>query len=226
MGMFNHEFEIGNYNLVTESNQVMPNYDLDSKEVSIVLFLSPEETVCIIGKVDNNYICWGSITNLHDVEKNTRIFNYIANTHFTVYSQESLAIGHERYDEIRNWYKCEIKRSIRKGMTWRTPFGHYYGETNDINDHGQFFSRDILRFYKELLVKCSFRIQDGYTNILRNYLGLLTKETDYNKMKLLISILEHESYLRLSPDQTVRELYLKCMKQSTTLYNRYMDRTR
>jgi len=226
MGMFNNEFEIRNYNLVTESNQVIPNYDLDSKELSIVLYLSPDETVCIIGKVDNNYICWVSITNLNDVEKNTKIFNYIANTHFAVFSQESLAVGHEMYDEIRNWYKCEITRPIRKGMTWRTPFGHYYGETNDINHHGQFLATDIPSFYKELLAKCSFRIQSGYTNILRNYLGLLTKETEYNKMKLLISILEQESYLRLSPDKTVRELYLKCMKQSDLLYNRYMDRVR
>ena len=74
MGMSNHEFEIRNYNLVTESNQVKPNYDLDSKEVSIVLFLSPEETVCIIGKVDNNIIVFGDLSK---IDRDNKIRDFI-----------------------------------------------------------------------------------------------------------------------------------------------------
>ena len=227
MERFNNESEINIYNFVTESNQIMPNYDLDKKEVSIEVYLSPEKAVCMIGRKDNNYICWGSITNLNDKEKNKQIFNYIANAQFNIISTEYLALGYEKYNEIRNWYKCSLTRSTKKEMVWRTPFGHYYGKTNDKSIHGEFFTRDIIIFYEELLDKCNFRIQEGlYTPILRSYFETLTKEVSYNKVKPLISILERESYLRLSPDETVRELYLKCMKESSSLYNRYMDEVR
>jgi len=225
MELFNNKSEISKYNLVNESNQVIPNYDLGNKEVYFELYISQEKTICIIGKKDNNYICWCSITNLNDKENNKKIFNYIANYNFNIFSQDFLVLGLERYNEIKNWYNCDIVMSTIDGMCWSTPFGHYYGDDKDNN--GIYFARDILCFYEELIEKCDFRINEGfYIDILNNYLYILTKNVNYNKIKPLISILECESYLRLSPNKTVRDLYLKCMKESSSLYNRYMDEVR
>lgn len=61
----------------------------------------------------------------------------------------------------------------KQSMVWRTPFGHSYGETNDKNHHGQFFAGDIVQFYKKLQVKCSFRMQGCYVDVLKNYLAIL-----------------------------------------------------
>lgn len=225
MELSNNKFEFLKYNLVNENTQVIPNYDLSNKEVYLELYISPEKSVCIIGKLDNNYICWCSITELNNKEINEQIFNYIANTNFSMYSQEYIILGHERYNEIRNWYNCDIVKSNLDGMCWRTPFGHFYGDDKD--NHGKYFARDILYFYDKLIEKCNFRINEGsYMDILKNYLYILNKDVNYEyyfKIKPLISILECESYLRLSPDEAVRNLYLKCMKECDSLYNRYMN---
>lgn len=225
MELFNSKSEILKYNLVDKSNQVIPNYDLSNKEVYFELYVSLDKSLCIIGKIDNNYIVWCSITNLHDKENNREIFNYIVNNCFNIFSQEYFVLGSERYNEIKNWYNCGIVRSTIDGMCWRTPFGQYYGDAED--NHGKYFAMDILSFYEELIEKCNFRINEGnYIDILKSYLFILTKEANYNKIKPLISILESESYLRLSSNETVRDLYLKCMKECSSLYNRYMDAVR
>ena len=226
MKPFNNESEIVKYNLVNEGTIVVPNYDLSDKEVYFELYFSPDQTVCMIGKIDNNYLCWYSITKLSDKEVNEKIFNYVANHRFTHYSQDYLVLGYERFDEIRNWYRCEITRTTMEGISWNTPFGSNFGDS-DKENHGHNFARNIVWFYHELLEKCHFRINEGfYTDILIHYLAILTKEIDYHKVKSLISILEGESFLRLSPNERVRELYLKCMKEGRNLYNRYMDRAR
>lgn len=226
MGLFNYDDDIDKTNLVKKSNQVIPNYDLYDKEISIDLYFSPEETVCIICKVDNNYLCWGSITELNDVKKNKKIFNYITDHDLTVFSNEYLALGYEKYEEIKNWYKCEMVRSNKTDTAWRTPFGHNYGETSDKQHQGQFFSGDIARYYEELKAKCTFRLMHSYKEILKSYLDILKDEVDYLKVKPLISILEKESYLRVASDKTARELYLNCIKESASLYNRHMNRVR
>jgi len=228
MKLFNNKSEILKYNLINKDNQVIPNYNLNNKEVYFELYISPEKSVCIIGKLDNNYICWCSVTKLNDKEINAEIFNYVANNSFNIYSQECIIWGRERYNEIRNWYNCDITKSTIDGMCWRTPFGHYYGDNKD--SHGKYFASDIQSFYHELIKKCDFKINGGfYIDILKNYLNILTKDVNcgyYYEMKPLISILECESYLRLSLDETVRDLYLKCMKECSSLYNRYMTEVR
>lgn len=176
--------------------------------------------------MDPNYICWISITHLTDEEKNQQIFDYIANHPFDKVTHEYLAIGNEKLSEIHKWYPCTITRSIRKGMLWKTPFGSYFSEEN-AEEHGKFFARDIQWFYRALVEKCRFRMQgDFYRSILSHYYHLLTEEVEYNKVEQLIRIVEEESYLRLSPDKTIRELYLNCYNEGRLLYNRYMDHAR
>ena len=219
---------IQEYNFVNNENIVIPNYDLSKKEVYFDLYISLDKSVCIIGRLDNNYICWISITSLEDREINAAIFDYVAKSNRNIYSHEYKAIGNEKYSEIRNWYNCTIVRSTIEKHCWQTPFGHYYGD--DIENHGKYFARDICTLYDTELEKCELRITEGYyEKILIKYIEILTKDNDYayyNKMKPLISILGNESYLRLCTNKTIRELYLKCMKECSTLYNRYMTEVR
>ncbi len=217
--------DIEKFNLINEGNKVKPNYDLSKEEVYIELHISKEKELCTIGRVDNNYICWCSLTNVVDEEHNAEIFDYIANSKFTVVSQEYEILGTDKYDEIRNWYRCAITRTTVRGMLWDTPFGGYYGLGN-IAQHGKFFSGDIIGFFDDLLNLCKFRIAgQRYLHILEHYLEILRKDNDYSyyyKMKPLISILEKESYLRICPDEKIRNLYLMCMDECSSLYNRYM----
>ncbi len=221
--------DIERLNLINENNKIKPNYDLSNKEVYIELFVNKEKELCLIGRIDNNYICWCSITNIADKDNNAKIFDYIANSKFTAFSHEHKVLGTDRYVEIQNWYRCEITRASVKGMQWATPFGAYYGSGN-IEELGRFFSSDIIKFFDDLLELCEFRISgQRYFNILENYLEILKKENDYSyyyKMKPLISILENESYLRICPDEKIRNLYLECMKVCSSLYNRYMSAVR
>lgn len=221
----NNIFKYSYCNLVNENNKIKPNYDLNNKDIYLDIYISPEKKVCIIGRVDNNYICWGSITNLNDEEMNSEIFNYIVSNKFNIYSNEYRILDKEKYYEIRNWYRFYIKKSNVKGMLWQTPFGHFYGDNNENN--GLYFAKDILDFYDELINLCNFRISnEDYVRILKNYLALLTEDKEYLyylKMKPLISILKCEQYLKLSKNEVVRNLYLECMKQSDVLYNQYMN---
>ena len=225
MKIFNNKIKALSYNLVNESNKENPNYDLSNKDIYFDIYISPEKELCIIGAMDSNYICWGSITKLDDREINSEIFNYIASNKFSIYSSESRVLGSEKYCEMRNWYRCYIIKSNEKGMLWETPFGHFYGD--NAQNKGDFFARDIVSFYDELITLCNFRISnEDYIVILRKYLLLLSKEEEYIyyfKMKPLISILECEQYLKLSKNEIVKSLYLECMKQSDVLYGKYMN---
>lgn len=220
---------VKSFNLINENSKVKPNYNLSDNEMYIELYISKEKKLCIVGRIDNNYICWCSLTNIEDKENNEKIFDYIANNKFTVFSYEYKVFGTDKYEEVQKWYKCRIARTSINGMLWATPFGSYYGLENR-KEHGKFFSNDIIRFYDELLQLCEFRV-DGkkYVHILEDYLELLRDDREYGyyyKMKPLISILEKESYLRISSDEKIRDLYLKCMNECSTLYNRYMTAVR
>lgn len=217
------------FNLINEGNQVKPNYDLSHKEIYIDLYISKEKQLFTVGRADNNYICWCSHTQVMDKEHNEKIFNYIANSQFSTFSNEYKVLGTDKYEEIQKWYHCSITRTSVKGMLWSTPFGAYYGLENR-EEHGGFFSRDIIRFFDDLLSLCEFRADGlGYKHILEHYLHILGKDSDYGyyyKMKPLISILEKEAYLRICPDERIRNLYLKCMKECSSLYNGYMTAVR
>lgn len=221
--------DIEKFNLINESNKLKPNYDLSNKEIYIELYISKEKELCIIGRIDNNYISWCSLTNIADKEHNAKIFDYIANSKFTAVSQEYKVLGNDKYAEIQKWYRCAITRTSVKGMSWATPFEAYYGSENK-EEHGRFFSGDIIRLFDDLLELCQFRIDEHrYLRILGHYLEILKKDSDYRyyyKMKPLISILENESYLRICPDGKIRDLYLECMGVSSSLYNRYMSAVR
>ncbi len=65
------------YNLINQDNSITPNYKVDEKELSLDIYVSPNKEVCIIGRLDNNYICWCSMTTLVERETNAPILNYL-----------------------------------------------------------------------------------------------------------------------------------------------------
>ena len=213
---------------MNKSNYVSPNYDLSNKELYIKLYFSPERELCIIGELDNNYIFWCSITKLEDQELNMEIFDFITNHTFESFSNEYIVLGNERYQHVKNWYSCALRKSDLPNMYWETPFGHYYGY--DKENHGRYFSRDVKGFYQDLINKCEYRnYENRYIEVLKNYVDVLTREKEYQyyyKMKPLISILESESYLKLTQNHKLRETYLSCMEECNRLYNRYMTAVR
>lgn len=226
MGVFNRKPDISQYNLVHKNNQIPQRYDLSHKEIVIELKFGPEGDLCIIGKKDNA-VCWCSLTKLNDWEKNKEIFHFITHHHFEVFSAPYLILGYEKAGELSEWYSCELTRSTQKGKAWHTPFSYDYGEVEDKKAHSEFFARDIQLFYQELMAKCRFRTAGGfYIDVLRGYLDILLKETDYQQIKPLMAILEQESYLKLSPNKEIREVYVECIEKGQDLYNRYMDKTR
>ena len=94
----------------------------------------------------------------------------------------------------------------------------------------KYMSEEINRFYYSELSKCKYRLMDNYYfKILEAYKKLLEQKENYEyyyEMKPLISLLESESYLKLCPNEEIRNMYLDCMKECSNLYNRYMSSVR
>lgn len=212
-------------NMIKENNSKIANYDLSDLEVSIEFRINYKKQVLIIGRLDNNYICWYSITNIDDVENNSAIFNYLANKRPELISDEYNA-NPDKYEDISTWLTGKIYRINTNGGKWATPFGCNYGLVNE-KLHGKFFAGDIKSYYDKNINLCEWRnLNNNYVEILKDYyekLNLKNKGFDYYlEVKPIIAILRSESYLTLSIDKELREIYLRCIKVANSLYNIYM----
>ncbi|AAK80469.1 hypothetical protein HGI32_13490 [Clostridium acetobutylicum] len=216
------------YNLINEINSIMPNYDVKNKDISLDVYVSPKQEVCIIGRLDSNYICWCSITNLQKKETTIEILNCLLKYDKKFISNESV-LGN-LYKEVMSWHKLSIKRVEHKdGPRYYSPVNNCFCGGEEYNN-GEFLFNEISTFYSLELSKCNYRLIDNsYTKILNEYKNILTKDTDsyyYWKMKPLISILQSESYIKLCRDEKIRNLYLACVQECSNLYNRYMTAVR
>ncbi|ALC88088.1 hypothetical protein AM499_04245 [Bacillus sp. FJAT-22090] len=212
-------------NLIKQYNIVTPNYSLDDKEISFDIYISPNQQVCIIAKLDNNYICWCSITAINDYDTNSSIFQYILNLNVKTISNESSALG-EKYNEVKNWHHLIFsKRAYQNENRFFSPVNSCFFMD------GKFFASEINTFYKQERSKCDYRlIDDTYVSILEKYKTILFKANQhysyYHEVKPIIKILEDERYLKLSSVFEIRQLYLECIQKSNDLYNRYMTEVR
>lgn len=212
-------------NLIKQYNSVTPNYSLDDQEISFEIYISPDQEVCIIAKLDNNYICWCSITDINDYDTNSSIFQYILNLNVKTISNESYALG-EKYNEVKNWH-----RLIFSKRAYQNEYRFFSPVNSSFFMDGKFFASEISTFYKQERSKCDFRlIDDTYVSILEKYKTILYKANQhycyYHEVKPIIKILEDESYLKLFPDSKIRQLYLECIQKSKDLYNQYMTEVR
>ncbi|MFC8562362.1 hypothetical protein, partial [Peribacillus frigoritolerans] len=194
------------------------------------IYVSPDKEVCIIGSLDNNYICWTSITILDESDLIVTIIDYILKRKPVMVSSISCALGF-RYEEVMKWHKFRISKKLYGDGEYR-----YYSQASPayLGDNemylAKYMSGEINRFYYLELSKCKYRLMDSYYfKILEGYKKLLTQKENYEyyyEMKPLISLLKSESYLKLSPNEEIRNIYLDCMKECSNLYNRYMSLVR
>ncbi len=73
------------------------------------MYLSLDEQVCIIGKSDNFYICWCSITPICDGGTNASIFEYDTLQKDKTISNVNNALG-SKYTEVNSWHKLHINK--------------------------------------------------------------------------------------------------------------------
>src|SRR5699024_12110774 len=125
------------------------NYNLENEKIELTVYLNLDKTVCIIGKADNNYCSWLSITNLYDFQINKEIFDFIANNRFNIFSHEYLVLGNEKYSEIMDGYILHIKRLSIEGKYWLTHILFCYG-LDSRKHYDRFFVRDLEIFSTNL----------------------------------------------------------------------------
>lgn len=213
------------FNLIHSENSIKSNARVEQKDVYFDIYISPDEEVCIIGKLDNNFSCWCSITSVNDTETNAKIFDYITSVKKKIISNEQKVLR-SRFDEIKNWHRFQMhKREHQLRTMYYSPISPTFISS------GKIFANEIQNFSKQEKEKCEFRLKDlTYKSILATYKKLLSKHSHddyyYNQMKPLIKIIESESYLKLCPESEIRALYLECINLSKDLYNRYMTAVR
>lgn len=225
--------DIKKLNLLHESNACKMNYKPNPNHRRIDVYFTLYDEVIIIGVIDNNYIFWQSITSIMDKETNALIFNYITNCDYEIVSNiykalPNIGTTYKEFEEM--YYICIVKgRSI--DTEWETPFGHNYG-SHQLENNGRYFSNDIAVLPTLLKRKCEIRNAGGiYINMLRKYVELLNKNNtdsvkDYYSKKPIIDILESESYIKLSEDIVLRNLYNEAISKCNDLYNAYMSAVR
>lgn len=218
-----------NYNLISTKNSVKPNYNISHKDIDFEIYVSPDEEVCLVGKVDNNYINWCSITRVTQIDTNSEIINYLlSQSTERLYSSLHKVLG-SRYVEISRWHSFTVaKEWFKDHYRYRSPVSNcFFG---DPYDNGSFLAREIQKFLQTERSKCHYRLIDnGYVNILNRYKILLMKENSpayYHEMLPIREILSSESYLKLCPDEEIRVLFLECLEQCSKLYNSYMTASR
>lgn len=208
------------YNIINESNSDIPNYDISKKKLYIEIFLNIKKELIVIGRIDNNYICWLSITDVYDKRANSEIFKFISsNQPKTVASIYSL----KDYQKIKNCFKKSIFKS--QGKEWLTPFGYGYS-TENTDKNGELFANDIILYFEKQQKKCKKYSDDGkYIKILNEYYSIMSRNQDpfyYWEMSEIITIIENKNYLFLAEDENLRKAYINCVDISKNLYIRYM----
>lgn len=215
------------YNLINKNNAVIPNYDISRKEQRIEILFNSDKDVVIIGRIDNNYICWLSKTELDNKEINEQIFNYLA------YGKRPELISNE-YNIFNGgcsreeWYKVSFL-PIKQGESIETPFGHNYSGENR-ERHGKWFAKDIITFFKRMRERCEYRFCKGkYIDVLENYYSVMCADKSpyyYERITEILEIIESEKYLILAENEKLRNSYIKCLKKSNELYCKYMSAVR
>ncbi|AST91177.1 MULTISPECIES: hypothetical protein [Sutcliffiella] len=211
-------------NLVNEENQVTPNYRLDGKEMYFDVYVSPDKEVCVLGKLDTNYLVWCSITTVFDAKKNASLFDFIIDNKCSFVSNEHQVLG-KQYNEVKNWHVFRISKKLYNGEL------RYYSNASSLSfSTGTAFASEIQVFYQQEKAKSEFRIMNKkYVAILKEYKKTLDNNNDemyYLTVKPLIDVIRSESYLKLCQEAKVRALYLELSARCDTLYNRYMTAVR
>ena len=231
MGLFNSLFGQDSLDLVTRKNAIEPYSDISKSKFTFEFYLNYRGGLCIIGYLDNYYVCNMSYSTVEDVERTQRIIDdFRASPHKTVTTLHNILGGRGRQELETGRFKTKITTYVDKhGIT------HYSCAGSEYYSDESFLARQLRHSWENLQRKCRFRIIDGaYLSVLKIYHEILSKykrgEKEapgyYSRHKLLIRIIEEESYLKLSQDAEVRQLYTAVSSCAEDLYGAYMDEAR
>ncbi|AEF82599.1 hypothetical protein [Leadbettera azotonutricia] len=181
-------------------------------EFSYEIYLSCTQDVCIVGRMDNDFICAPSFSTVSDLKRTQGVIEKIANGASTLVSPVF-----SEYDEIkRNWYKLNLSQTRQNG----TLLYHLSENAGGCFDRSLF--ADQIKEIFETLSKTGMARLAGntYLPVLRYYHEFLKKYTigesqavdNCHQLKAIISIIESESYLKLSSDSVIRNLYQSIAK--------------
>ena len=230
----NTEIDLGRFaqrnpfELINSTNAVIPNYDLSGREFHFNIYLHYTQEICIMGTLDNNYICGLSFSSVSDLVRTQAIIDGMANSARSLISTQHKILG-ERCNDVRKWYRLKLSQEIREDETL-----YLLAETG-VHFPLNFMSKQIETAFSNLLKACEARLAGGnYLSVLQNYLEILTKYArgdaeaadHYLQVRPLINIVQTEDYLKLSSSAEVRNLFLSLEEGVDGLYGAYMDKYR
>ncbi|WP_088810362.1 MULTISPECIES: hypothetical protein [unclassified Listeria] len=209
-------------NVVNSKNSVVPKYTLNMEQKRVDCYMDYKGNLTIAGRVDNNYLFWLSESKIEDNQENARFFQEI-----TSMKVEKVASSYSLEKSYGGTFKSSlVLTSTNDNLKWRTPFGYYYGR--DETHHGESFARDIQHYFKEQKEKCQLREIGGhFYSILLEYSKILADPgLVYERIRNLQEVIELDSFLLLSDNVKLRNLYMSCDERIRNLYCDYMTRVR
>jgi hypothetical protein len=175
-------------------------------EFSYEIYINCMQDVCIVGRIENDEINSLSFSTVSDLKRTQSIIEEIANG-----ASASASTAGSEYDEIkRNWYKLNLAQTI----TSEKILYHLSENPGGYFDRS-FLSEQINQIFGLLVKTAEARLADGaylpvllhYHELLKNDKGGVGQALGDTKIKYLAGIIKSESYLKLSRDSDVRELY-------------------
>jgi len=218
------------FELINKQNAIKPNYALDRSNYYFEVYISHTQEICVVCRMDNNYISGLSFSSVSDLERTQAIVDGMASNAGMIISNMHSVLGKEMFYKVSKWYRLLILKSpdYADGKHYKTR--HFEAEY-------QFQQSGIAKAIKDsfdnLIKKCNYRLADGlYIPVLEKHFELLSKYSRndkeayryYLEMESLIAdVVRKESYLKLSPNTSARELYIKISNCADALYGAYMD---
>lgn len=197
--------DIQKYNCVKPENAANPKYTPDPANRKVLVYYTDKDQVIIVGVADNNFIYWLSVTRRDDLSTNRAIFAEITANEPKLYGHLYLAVEKTKYsyEKVKGMYSAELRQAEM-----------------------------IVPHYEETKKLCKMReVRGKYIEILRCYLDMLAATTgdaraDYAQHEVLIKLIKSEQYLRLSDNDTVRQLYQQLESRCYRIYQDYMTEAR
>ena len=190
---------------MTPENAASPKYTPNPADRKVQVYYTGRDQVIIVGVADNNFIYWLSVTNMDDLSTNRAIFAEITAQEPKLYGHLDLALQKTKYsyEKVMGMYSAELRQAEM-----------------------------IVPHCEETKKLCKMReVRGKYIEIMRCYLDMLSATTgdaraDYAQHEMLIKLIKTEKYLRLSDNDTVRQLYQQLEARCYRLYQDYMTEAR
>jgi len=219
------------YELINEKNAVKPNYNLKEKPFSFEIYMNYLGDLCIIGRIDGNYICGLSFSTVKDLERTQAIIEGMIGNIDPLISNTYRVLGGFDASE---WCQIRMEHATLEGEVWLSIFGCMSRKLS-ARFQISYTAKQLQSVYSILSDTCKFRLADGkYIPVLKQYHKLLTtfkrghsKAPEYyHQMIPLIDLVQKEGYIVLSSDSAVRELYAAILAGANDLYGAFMDAAR